>query len=417
MMKMTVGIEAISVAVPRRYLELEDLALARGVEPSKYTQGLGGRRMAVADPGEDAVALAATAARRLITRFNVDTSKLGLLVVGTESGVDLAKPVASHVQGLLELPKAMRVFDIQHACYAGTAGLMAACEWIASGVGEGRSALVICSDIARYGVKTAGEPTQGGAAVAMLVSQNPRLLALDLGLSGSYSADVYDFWRPVGRREPLVDGHYSIACYLEAVAGAFAGWRTRALAHEVVRTVEADCITEQLARIAYHAPFCKMAKKAHSHLRTAELTAQGPLSAAQEAQEKLDAASSFERQVASSLGFCADIGNAYTASLYLGLASMLNQDAGVLGGKRVGLFSYGSGCASEFFSGVVGMHAAEVMATADVAALLELRKRTDIAEYEAMMALAPDAPLAESPAPGTFRLVSVKDGKRQYAAG
>ena len=63
-MKMSVGIEALAVALPRRTLHLEDLARARGVDPAKYIAGLGVREMAVTDPGEDTVALAATAARR-----------------------------------------------------------------------------------------------------------------------------------------------------------------------------------------------------------------------------------------------------------------------------------------------------------------------------------------------------------------
>lgn len=53
-----------------------------------------------------------------------------MVVVGTESGVDQAKAVASYVQGLLELPTAIRTFDTQHACYGGTAGLMAAADRI-----------------------------------------------------------------------------------------------------------------------------------------------------------------------------------------------------------------------------------------------------------------------------------------------
>ena len=44
-----------------------------------------------------------------------------MLSVGTETGVDHSKPVASYVQGLVGLPRHMRVFDIQHACYGGTA--------------------------------------------------------------------------------------------------------------------------------------------------------------------------------------------------------------------------------------------------------------------------------------------------------
>ena len=66
-MKTSVGIEALAVALPRRTLHLEDLARARRVDPAKYIAGLGVREMAVADPGEDTVALAATAARRLST--------------------------------------------------------------------------------------------------------------------------------------------------------------------------------------------------------------------------------------------------------------------------------------------------------------------------------------------------------------
>src|SRR5258705_7103206 len=111
-MRISIGIEAMGVAVPRRYIDIEDLARARGVDPAKYTHGLGAREMAVAEPGEDTVALAATAARRALE--GVDRESLGLLVVGTETGVDHSKPVASYVHGLLQLPRAMRVYDAQH---------------------------------------------------------------------------------------------------------------------------------------------------------------------------------------------------------------------------------------------------------------------------------------------------------------
>ena len=75
-MDRAVGIEAIAVAIPRHYLTLEDLADARGIAPAKYTVGLGAREMAVADPGEDTVALAATAAARLLDANDVDTSRV-----------------------------------------------------------------------------------------------------------------------------------------------------------------------------------------------------------------------------------------------------------------------------------------------------------------------------------------------------
>ncbi|RKH59249.1 hydroxymethylglutaryl-CoA synthase family protein [Corallococcus llansteffanensis] len=415
-MKKRVGIEALAVAVPRRYVDIEDLARARGVDPAKFTAGLGAKEMAVNDPGEDSVSLAATAAARLIKQQGVDTSKVGMLVVGTETGVDHSKPIASHVHGLLKLPRSMRTFDSQHACYGGTAGLMAAVEWIASGAGAGRSALVVCTDIARYGLKTAGEPTQGGGAVALLVSETPDLLAMDVGLNGVCTSDVYDFWRPVGRREALVDGHYSITCYLDAMAGAYRGWRERALEQGLVRW-DSTLPSEQLARIMYHVPFCKMARKAHAQVRLCDLEdAQGPGPATPEARdEAAKSQASYDAQVAKSLGLNARVGNVYTASLYLALAGQLHAEGAALANQRVGLLSYGSGCCAEFYSGVVGEKAAERMARADLDTVLAKRERVSVEEYERLMNLPYDAPEAIAPEPGTFRLAEIHEHRRKYA--
>ncbi len=412
-MKTRVGIEAIGVAVPRRYVDIEDLARARGVAPAKYTQGLGAREMAIAEPGEDTVALAAEAARRALDAANLDRANLGLLVVGTETGVDHSKPVASYVHGLLGLPRTMRVYDTQHACYGGTAGLMTALEWIGSGAAAGRSALVVCSDVARYGVATAGEPTQGAGSIAMVISQHPAILELDLGITGTSSTHVHDFWRPIGQREAQVDGHYSVECYLAALGSAYREWKTRAIARELVRG--GGLASEALARICYHVPFCKMARKAHLHVRRCDLEDAGvPWDVA---AEETRAAQRFEDQVQPSLPLCSRIGNVYTGSLYFGLAGLLDAQAAELAGKRIGLFSYGSGCTSEFFSGVVGAHAAERIAAARIADVLAVRERISIAEYERIMALSPASPLGEPPPAGGFRFAGVTDHRRQYVTG
>ncbi len=413
-MKTRVGVQALGVAVPRRYVDMADLAVARGVDPAKYLQGLGAQQMAVADASEDTVALAATAGQRALAAAGVDGGKLGLLVVGTETGVDHSKPVASFVQGLLGLPRAMRVYDTQHACYGGTAGLMAAAEWIASGAAAGRSALVICSDIARYGLKTAGEPTQGAGAVALLVSEQPDVLELDFGLSGAFSAHVHDFWRPLGQREAQVDGHYSVKCYLEALAGAYADWKARALTREALAPGRAGLPSEQLARICYHVPFCKMARKAHLQVRRVDLEASGvTYDAAVEAREAQEGLASFEAQVAPSLSVCARVGNVYTGSLYLSLAGLLHAQAAELAGKRVGLFSYGSGCTSEFFSGVVGAKAAQRLAALELGRLLDARERVSVEEYERV--LGQDASALPLPrASGGFQFAGVKAHQRQY---
>lgn len=407
-MNIRVGIEAMAVAIPSRYIDLGDLARARGVEPAKYINGLGVREMAVADPAEDTVSLAAEAGRRALVASGLDPQQLGMLVVGTETGVDHSKPVASFVHGLLELPRAMRVYDTQHACYGGTAGLWAAAEWVASGAAAGRSALVICSDIARYALNSAGEPTQGAGAVAMIIRENPAMLELDVGVSGASSTHVHDFWRPLGHRVAEVDGHYSVECYLDALAGAYRGWKQRAL--EVGLVHDRGLPSEQLARLCYHVPFCKMAKKAHLQLRRCDLDDSGvPWDVA---VEEVAGSASFHTQVEASLSVCTRVGNIYTGSLYLALAGLLDRDAAAIAGKRIGLFSYGSGCTSEFFSGTVGPEAASRAKALGLSGLLAARERVDVAEYERIMGLSVPS---DEPRPGSFAFTGVEAHRRQYA--
>ena len=121
--------------------------------------------------------------------------------------------------------------------------------------------------------------------------------------------------------------------------------------------------------------------------------------------------------MAPSLTLCARVGNIYTGSLYLGLAGMLHAGAADLAGKRIGLFSYGSGCASEFFSGVVGKNAAERIQRSRLDEVIGSRERVTVEEYERLMALPPETPPDIPPPPGGFRFVGVNHHRREYAAG
>jgi hydroxymethylglutaryl-CoA synthase len=317
--------------------------------------------MAVARHHEDPVTLGAKAARRVFTTAGIDPSEIGLCVVGTETAVDHSKPVAAYLHRLLGLPQKCRVFEAKHACFGGTAGLLSALDWIAAGSARGRKALIVCTDIARYGLKTAGEPTQGAGAVAIVVSENPRLLALEVGVTGSYAQDVNDFWRPLYSKEAVVDGHHSVQCYLDALGGAYQSWKEAA--------AEAG-VDGELARRCYHVPYGKMAKKAHRHI--AQL----------EGRTEADADASYGVEVASSLRLPSQVGNIYTGSLYLALASLLEAEASELEGQRIGLFSYGSGCCAEYFAGRVQPGAGAFAESLKLAEPLADRRRYTFAEYE-----------------------------------
>lgn len=385
------GLEAIGLAVPNQYLDMAELAQARGVDPGKYLNGIGLKQMAIASPEEDTVTLAVRAARMALEGVELDD--VGLCIVGTETAVDHSKPVASWVQGLLGLPTHCRVYETKHACYGGTAGLMTALDWIRAGSNRGRKALIIASDIARYGLRTAGEPTQGAGAVALLVSETPKLVELG-DLVGTYAKDVMDFWRPLYSKDAYVDGHYSVSCYLDALKGAFQAWQAQAGGGD----------TEQFAALAYHVPYPKMAKKAHEALR----------GLAGDAQPEV----SFARQVKSGLELPERIGNIYTGSLYLSLLSLLATDGRALDGQQVGLFSYGSGSCAEFFTGRVVEGAQARVKALKLDALLEGRERVDVAEYERLMGLRealdqkPMAPAADAAGP---KFLGVEQHKRVYS--
>ena len=396
---MSVGIEQIYAYAPQLALPLPALAAARGVAPEKLTLGLGVEAMAITPPCEDVVTLAATAARRCLAAARVDPRSIGLLVVATETGVDHAKPVGIFVHELVGVGSHCRVYEVKHACYGGTAALMTAADWVRANRAQARRALVVAADVARYAIGSPGEPTQGAGAVAMLIGPTPRALFL-AEESGVHAANVYDFWRPLDRREALVDGKFSIECYLDALAGAFRS--CRALERPVLE--DGEGFLDRFARILYHTPFPKMAAKAHRRLL--ELDRGSVTDAEYEA--------SYRELVAPGLTAVARIGNTYTASLYLCLATLLENEGRVLAGRRIGLFSYGSGCCAEFFTGTIPAGAATLGPTG-VREALERRRLVDVPTYERLLQESERG--AEPPADftGDFVFRGIRNDRRVYA--
>lgn len=148
-------------------MDLVDLAQARGVDPDKFTIGIGQDKQAVPPSSQDVVTMGASAANEFLTPDM--KQDIGLIVLGTETGIDASKAGSLYIQQLLNLNPWSRAIEIKEACYGATAGLMLAKDYIATH--PGKTALVIASDIARYGLETGGEVTQGAGAIAMLVTE------------------------------------------------------------------------------------------------------------------------------------------------------------------------------------------------------------------------------------------------------
>jgi len=329
------GLSDIAIYVPPYYLPHEELAAVYGVPKEKYTIGLGNQNMAVIPNWEDTVSMAANAGLQVLEKSGTDPGDIQQLVVCTESGVDHSKPVASFVQGLLKIGTRCRVYEIKNACYGGTAGLVESVELMSHNAKSSRKSLLIMSDIARYGFGTLGEPTQGAGAVAMLLEKNPRLCSVDTSLNGIFSKDTFDFWRPTGYDFPVVDGKFSIECYLSALEGALSDFRSNA-------GIEQGRLMDYLDYVIYHMPYTKMAGKAHRRLIEIEYRGSN-LETQEEIYNK-----TFSSKVAPGLMGAREVGNIYTGSVYMGLVSLMEHEREKIEGKRIGLFSYGSGCMAEF---------------------------------------------------------------------
>ena len=168
---MQVGIDKIGLFTPNKYVDMVDLAHARNQDPNKFLIGIGQSEMSVADQTQDAVSMGINATMKYIDR--IDKDKVGLLVLGTESGIDQSKSASLFVKTALKLKPEVRTFEVKEACFGLTAAVMIARDFVR--VHPDQTAIVIGSDIARYGVNTGGEVTQGAGSVSMFkLRQNPK---------------------------------------------------------------------------------------------------------------------------------------------------------------------------------------------------------------------------------------------------
>lgn len=236
------GISGLSVFVPPYRVQLEDWCQWTGGDWSKISAVVG-HSFRLRGPEDSVYTMAAQAALKLILNNGVDPTRIGFLALATESSSDNAIGAvivrgllddALRAHGLPPLARDCEVPEFKQACIAGLYGVKGAIRYLAHD-GAGRQAIVVSADAAEYELGSTGEPTQGAGAVAMLVEQNPKLLALDLAQSGSASNyRIADFRKPFVRYAgqtagthgrltdfPVFNGKYSTACYLDEVICAF----------------------------------------------------------------------------------------------------------------------------------------------------------------------------------------------------
>lgn len=391
---LKVGIDAISLYTPNYYIDLRILAEKRNLDVDKIYSDLGQKAMAVLPPDEDAVTMGLNAVEQLLQDHKVNKNEISTILFATESGVDCSKASGMYVHEILGFPSNCRVVELKQACYSGTAGLQLGLSLLYKN--PQHKIIVVASDIARYQLNSTPETSQGCGAIAMLLSVDPKLMVIE-NEYGVYTKEVMDFWRPLYSDVAFVDGKLSCDTYFKFLEESWQDYfnysRRDFLQHDY---------------FCYHTPVPKMVELAHKRL--ARLT-------------KVNKQLSLEQlnlQIQTGLIYSRQIGNIYTASLYLGVLSLLENtvDVSSLANKRLGLYSYGSGSIGEYFSGIVQENYVKHLPHKSTQQYLEQRNALSYQEYEDWhnYKLPHDGSLHILPtiSQGKFRLTSINNHQRYY---
>lgn len=348
---MKIGIDKMGFATSQYVLQMDDLANSRGADPEKFSKGLLLNALSIAPITDDIVTMGASAADSILTED--DKEAIDMVIVATESSVDQSKAAAIYVHSLLEIQHFARSVEMKEACYSATAALDYARLHVEKHPNS--KVLVIASDIAKYGIESSGESTQGAGSIAMLISQSPRILELN-DQTLAQTRDIMDFWRPNYSTTPYVNGRYSTTQYLDMLKSTWSEYQRRF-----------DTSLADFAAFCFHLPFPKLALKGFNKIMDKSM----PI----DIQEKL------KKNFESSILYSQQIGNIYTGSLFLGLLSLLENSQNLLAGDQIAFFSYGSGAVAEIFTGKLVEGFQNQL---QPSRLGELKKRTvlSISDYE-----------------------------------
>ncbi len=304
-----IGIISYGVAIPRYRIKISEIACVWGKNPGEIERGLGISEKAVPGIDEDTATLAIEAGSRALARASVSAKDIGAVFVGSESHPYAVNPTSTIVGEYLGVGRNYLSADLEFACKAGTTGMQIVAGFLASG--KINYGLAIGSDTAQAKPHDILEYTAGTGAAAYILGNKKQEIIAELVDFDSYESDTPDFWRRDGIAYPSHGGRFTgEPAYFAHVLGASRGL----LQKTKMKPSDFDyCV--------FHMPNGK-----------------------------------FPKQVAERLGFLPDqlapsfivtkIGNPYSASSLLGLASVLDIAKPE---QTIFMASYGSGAGSDAF--------------------------------------------------------------------
>ncbi|MFT4598317.1 MAG: hydroxymethylglutaryl-CoA synthase [Bacteroidia bacterium] len=373
-MNDTFGIHDIAFKAPSLYLPIEDLAIARDIDPAKLIHGLGLKKMSVCDVDEDIITLAASSVIQLLEQNpELKPDKIGRIYLGTESSIDGSKPIGTYVHELVRQYYETRgidtiginhidVVDMTFACIGAVDAMHNSLYYLYAN--PDKVAIVVAADIANYDLDSPGEYTQGAGAAAVLLSKDPSLISLS-DKWGISVKNEHDFFKPIRYKKvdgelleihdekPIFDGQLSNSVYQNRITEAWEHFRTEELIGNY------DQLIFHLP-YAYHgrriiAPILQQELKNENTFNT--LCSEQNIDPEDEQITRLFSKTGFYKKwvkvaVAEGDKLSSEMGNLYTASLFLSLVSYCLSDS-VQTDKELLFFAYGSGSKAKVFEGKI----------------------------------------------------------------
>jgi len=347
-------------------INLSELAKLRNLNSDRFEKLLMFEKT-VPMPYEDPISNGVNAALPIVEKLSPEEKdSIDMVITCTESGIDFGKSMSTYIHHYLGLNRNCRLFELKNACYSGSAGFQMAINFILSQTAPGRKVLLVATDIMRMSSLDGAmegsfvEPSSGSGAVAMLIGDNPVVFAVDKGANGYYGYEVMDTCRPVPDEE-AGNADLSLLSYLDCCENAFLEYQKR---------VESADYKSSFDYLVFHTPFGGMVKGAHrTNMRKFNKARPDDIEA------------DFQLRVTPSLNYCQRVGNIMGATTHLALASAID-NGDFREPKRLGVFSYGSGCCSEFYSGVVTSRSQEVLRSFEMSKHLRDRYMLSMDEYQ-----------------------------------
>ena len=445
MSKMSkIGIDAFGFYVPSLYVSMNTLAQHRGIAVEKLNRGLGLNKMSVPDVNEDAASFAANALLNLFQNSAIDPRSVGRIYLGTESALDASKPTATYAIEVVEeyfsttygerCFKNCDVLDMTFACIGAVDALHNSLDWVKGD--SNRKAIVIASDLSKYELHSTGEYTQGAGAVAMLITHDPAILSINdyWGVATKSEGDFFkprrtykkaaiikdvisqleidkteqeiedlmatsdsEFWSDpnkvieVFKEEPVFDGQFSNACYSDRI--------TEALDH--FSSQKPLSFLNDWQHIIFHLPYAFHGRRIIfdnwlSWIKSTELynlivSEYGPYTIENQKEwlKSVSKSPLYKEFVAQKIApgekASSDIGNMYTASIFMSLLSMLSvsfNEERDISNDTVGFIAYGSGSKSKVFEAKIESSWKSRIASLKLFETLNNRFPIDIETYE-----------------------------------